>query len=184
MRIALLGSPGIGVPYRPVFQVSGTGVSKTGAAATYAAVVALHVLVISFPNTNLANVTVTFTGAEASQAAFLAAINAQSQGRFIAVNSGGQVRLIATQLGSMSSAAVAAGTDADVLASLGLTATAFGVAGTSARAPYGRAAIAYDGGALHQRFLAGTISAFILDRNAAPTVFADNVHQNPNPTVP
>jgi hypothetical protein len=182
MRVALLGSPGVAMPYRPVFQVSGAGVSKTGAAATYAAVVANHVLVVT--SRNWATVTVTFTGAEASQAAFIAAINAQSKGRFIATNVGGQIKLTSTDLGSMSQAAVDAATSADVLASLGITATAFGTAATSARAPYGRAAIAYDGGPTHQRFLAGMISAFILDRNAANTVFSDNVQQKPNPAVP
>lgn len=192
MRLALLGSPGIAIPYRPVFPVSGTGVSKTGAGATYAAVVAGHVLVVhsvNFPTPGN-NVTVTFTGAEAAQADFLAAINAQSKGLFRAVAAGGQIKLIANQLGTISVADVGAGTSADVLASLGITATAFGTAATSARGPYGRAAIAYDGGpgaAGSQRFMGARAMAarsFVLDRNAAATVFSDNLRPLPNPIVP
>lgn len=191
MRLALLGSPGIAIPYRPVFKISGVGVSKIGAGGTFAAVAPGDVLVIhsvNFPTAgNLG--TVTFAGTENSPATFAAAINAQSKGLFSAVVVGGQITLFNAQKGSLSIADVTAATSAAVLASLGITATAFATAATQAQAPYGRAATVYDGSRtapFHQKFLAAIgygRRSFVLDRNAAATVFSDDVRQTPNPVA-
>lgn len=136
MRTALLGSPGRGIPPRlPLRMVTAVGATKTGAGATYAAVVAGHKLILVRPQDAAPVAIVTFTGAENSQATFHAAINAQigpvvggvvPGGAALASNAAGQTRLTTTQLGAMSiGTTVSAASDADVLASLGLAAGAF-----------------------------------------------------------
>jgi len=106
--------------------ITATAASKTGAAATYAAVTASHVLVVVDP----AGVqrTVTFAGTENSQALFHDAINSQLIG-FSAINVAGQTKLQTDKKGTGATASVHASTSADVLTSLGLTASAF-TAGT------------------------------------------------------
>jgi hypothetical protein len=106
---------------------AGMPATVTGAAATYAAVTASHTLTLSF---NGRLVVVTFTGSEASQAAFHSAINAAiaavfdaslvqaGQGGY-AQDNGGQTMLATNGTGNLAVGAVVAGS-ADVLTSLGL----------------------------------------------------------------
>lgn len=102
---------------------------KDGAGATYAAVVAgnsLDVTINGFPGTQI----ITFTGAEVTEAAFLARINGIIMGAQ-ALDNAGQVRIQTDRRGSGAGGTVAASTDADVLASLGLTVGAFVAAGAN-----------------------------------------------------
>jgi hypothetical protein len=92
----------------------------TGVGATYAAVTAGHQLVLLVNGVQRA---VAFAGTEATQQAFMDAINAAIPG-IAAVNSAGQLRLETDRMGSSAALAVDAATAADVLASLGLTAGA------------------------------------------------------------
>lgn len=142
MRMAILGSPGLGSPMRTPFRVAtalGLTLSnpassiKNGAAATYAAVAANHKLRLQL-NGVPGNVDIVFTGAEAAQAAFLARLNTVMNvfGTPLpfgapagAVNNAGQIQLIAPFFGTFSGGTVDAASDADVLASLGLAAGAF-----------------------------------------------------------
>ena len=109
-----------------VVTVSAFAAAKTGAAATYAAVTAGHTL-----NVVIGGVTypVTFAGTENTQALFLSAINAAIQGA-AAFNAAGQVKLQTDIEGSAATGSIAA-SDADVLASLGLTVGAFTALGVS-----------------------------------------------------
>lgn len=137
MRAALLGSPGVGVPFRTPFAIQASPATVVGAGATYAAVVAGHTLKIARPEDTAAPLTVTFDGTEATQAAFLAKINAQIGQWITAANAGGQVRLTTTQRGSIITGTVIdLASDADVLASLGLVAGAFGTPAAASKVPY------------------------------------------------
>lgn len=109
-----------------VATVTGTKAFKVGAAATYAAVTASHVLNVTL-NDGVTQV-ITFAGTENTQALFLQAINDQLLGGR-AINSGGQIRLETDEAGSAITGSIPAGSDADVLTSLGLAAGAF-TAGT------------------------------------------------------
>lgn len=107
--------------------INATPATKTGAAATYAAVVNgnhLDVIIAGIPGTQL----IVFDGTEATQAAFLAQINAQLRGGR-AINSGGQVQIKTDVQGSAASGSIVGTSTAAVLTSLGLTAGAFTNAG-------------------------------------------------------
>lgn len=88
-----------------------------GAGATYAAVTAGYRLRLLLGGVAR---DVAFGGAENTQAAFLAAINAAVPGLF-ARDDGGEVELVTDQRGSSAALSVLGTTDADVLASLGLS---------------------------------------------------------------
>lgn len=206
MRMAILGSPGLGAPMRTPFRVSTVlGLTpnttaqaiKTGAGATYAAVPAGNHLDLNL-NGIPGLVVVTFTGAENSQATFHAAINAVLNllGTPLpfgapagAVNVGGQTQLIAPFFGSISGGSVAASTSAAVIASLGQAAGAFtaptnGVqtyAGLYARQMGG---MLVAGAAFRQRFLPvrrGGMGAalLMLDRGVAAATLSDNPRYGP-----
>jgi hypothetical protein len=110
--------------------------SVLGTGATYAAVTAGHQLVVNFGG-GQPNVTFTFAGTEATQAAFLAVLNnaevpqlatsaIPSRGPMpigLALNSGGQTLLVATN--PTGTPAVIVSGNSDVLASLGLAVGAF-----------------------------------------------------------
>jgi hypothetical protein len=118
-----------------VFSINGAGdvtvtfratrATKTGAAATYDAVTAGHKLVLVV---NGVTREADFAGTEATQAAFLDAINAGVPG-VAAFDSSGEVRLATDRYGSSASISVDASSSADVLTSLGLTASAGSNAG-------------------------------------------------------
>lgn len=91
-----------------------------GVAATFLAVTAGHRLRLSVGGVAR---DVTFDGTEATEAAFLAAINSQVPGVY-AEDDSGMARIATDQRGSGAAIAVLAGTDADVLASLGLAVAA------------------------------------------------------------
>lgn len=93
-----------------------TRATITGAAATYAAVTASHKLNVTV---NGVARSITFAGTENTQSLYLAAINDQLPGAS-AVNASGQVKLQTDRYGSGATIAVIA-SDADVLASLGLS---------------------------------------------------------------
>lgn len=96
--------------------IAATTATYTGAAATYAAVVAGHSLELvinGIPGTQ----SIVFTGAENSQATFLATINAALVGG-AAMDSGGQIMIQTDRKGSGAGGEIISG-DADVLASLG-----------------------------------------------------------------
>jgi phage tail sheath gpL-like len=100
--------------------ISAAAATVTGSGATYAAVTASHTLTLSFMGTQTV---VTFSGSEATQAAFHAKINSALPGGLtggVALNNGGQTQLTSNQLGSAAVGAVVAGS-ADVLTSLGLS---------------------------------------------------------------
>lgn len=100
--------------------ISAVAATVTGSGSTYAAVVALGTLTLSFMGTQTV---ITFAGTENSQALFFAKINSALPGGTtggVASNSGGQTKLSSNQKGSAAVGAVVAGT-ADVLASLGLS---------------------------------------------------------------
>lgn len=101
--------------------ISATAASKTGAAATYAAVTAGHQIVIDLDGDQY---TVVFTGSESSQATFHATINAVIAGFGLATNSSGQTKVSTTHKGSSATGAIVSA-DSDVLTSLGLTVAAF-----------------------------------------------------------
>lgn len=94
-----------------------TAAIVTGSGATYAAVTASHKLVVVI---NGVRREVSFLGSEAAQVDFHDRINAGLPG-LSAYNSGGQTRLATDRRGSSASLSVHADTDADVLASLGLS---------------------------------------------------------------
>lgn len=112
------------------WTVAVTAAVLTGSGATYAAVTAGHTLVLNYGGTNA---TVTFTGSEANQAAFHNAINGQvaisgATKLGLVSNSAGESRFTTNQKGTGAAGAIVSG-DADVLASLGITAAAFTNAG-------------------------------------------------------
>jgi hypothetical protein len=197
MRVALLGSPGIGVPFRLPFRVTGGQATKLGAGATYAAVVAGHHLDLSFNGIPQA-IIIPFTGAEATQAAFnaviqpiLRALGMPTGATAVAdvVNSGGEELFSAPFLGTFSGGAVLGSTSADVLASLGITATAFAAAVAGLTMFAGRAARQVGGppqiaGAVNQHyvFLGSGMprGVMVLDRNVLAAVSADSVRINPS----
>lgn len=127
MRAALFGSLGVARPVNlPRHMVrQGTPGRLTGAAATYAAVVAGHHLDLRVVGITPATLVIPFTGGEATRAAFEARINAIrltffQRGGFIAQDGpAGQIQLEAFLKGSMAGITVLATTSADVLASLG-----------------------------------------------------------------
>ena len=201
MRCALLGSPGIGVPYRLPFRVTGSQATLLGAGATYLAVVAGHQLDLQF--NGIGPVTVTFTGAEVGQAAFHAAINAvlnlfgmPTGATAVAgvANSGGQSLFSAPFLGSFSGGEVLPTTDADVLASLGIAVAPFVSAvpgltvycGRYARQVGGPRDVLAAGVNQHFIFLGNRYGngVMVLDRNApaAPAAqpSSDDVRYNPS----
>lgn len=101
------------------------GAAVVGAGATYAPVTAGHTLTLLYtpPGTTV----VSFSGAENSQATFLATLNAALAPFATASNSGGQIRIQLVgnlQMYGASSGSIVSGS-ADVLASLGLTVGAF-----------------------------------------------------------
>lgn len=111
--------------------ITATAAIKTGSGATYAAVTAAHVLNLTLPDpiTQVATSRqVVFAGTENTQALYHAAIQAMINGLGIVTNAGGQTRITSVLLGSAAVATVDA-SSADVLASLGLTASAFTNAG-------------------------------------------------------
>jgi len=213
MRVALLGSPGIGVPYRLPFRVTGQQAFKNGAAATYAAVVAGHHLDLSL-NGIQGTVIVTFAGTENTQALFFAAINAvlntlgqsfpiiggtslgvQSGAAGRVVNNAGQVQLQAPFLGNMSGGSILPTTSADVLVSLGLAAGAFTAAVAAVQAQPGTGGL-YAGqisgtgttGARNQHAIVAAVgmnrAVLLLDRGVAFATSSDNVRLIPAPPLP
>lgn len=204
MRMAILGSPGLGVPMRTPFRVAtqlGNTVNnpasavKDGAGATYAAVVAGHRLNMTL-NGIQGTVSIVFAGTENSQATFHATMNAVLNllGTPLpfgapagAVNKAGQTEVIAPFFGSFSGGAIIA-SDADVLASLGLAVGAFAAATGGVQTPGGQYArqiggFKTPGAAFIQRFqplnmgLANVMA--MLDRGAAATVLSDNPRYGP-----
>ncbi len=99
--------------------IAATPATLTGAAATYAAVVAGHQLVLQIDGVS-GTQAITFAGTENSQALFHAKINQQLVGGYVE-NDGGQTKLVTNVTGSAAGGAIVSG-DADVLASLGLAA--------------------------------------------------------------
>lgn len=205
MRMAILGSPGLGTPMRTPFRVTAApgltlnnaaSAFKNGAAATYAAVVATHKLRLQL-NGIPGNVDVVFTGAEANQAAFLARLNAVLNllggplpfgGPAGAVANGGQIQLIAPFFGSFSGGTVDPASDGDVLASLGLAAGAFTAATGGVQTQGGQYArqiggLKVAGAAFIQRFLPMNLGPanvmLMLDRGVAATVLSDNPRYGP-----
>jgi len=203
--MAILGSPGLGVPMRTPFRVAPVqgltlnnpaSATKTGAAATYAAVPAGNVLVMTF-NGIPGTVTVTFAGTENSQATFHAAINAVLNllGTPLpfgapagVVNSAGQSQFIAPFFGSFSGGAVTGATSAAVLVSLGITATAFAAATGGVQTYAGQYArqmggMKVAGATFIQRFLPVNLGphpqVLMLDRGAAAAVLSDNPRYGP-----
>jgi phage tail sheath protein FI len=100
--------------------IAATRAMYDGTIATYAAVTASHVLVVTINGTDQ---TITFAGTENTQALFLTTLNGQLQGA-AAINVGGQIRLQTDKRGSGASGVISNTSDADVLASLGFTASA------------------------------------------------------------
>lgn len=206
MRMAILGSPGLGVmmrvPFRVTPQLGGTvgnaaSAKVTGAAATYAAVVAGHHLDLNF-NGIQGLVVVPFTGAEAAQAAFLASINLVISllgtplpfgAPAAAVNSGGQVQIVAPFFGSFSGGNIAATTSADVQASLGLAPGALAAATGGVQTQGGQYArqmggLKVAGAAFIQRFqpvgFGGHLPRQVmLDRGVAAATLSDNPRYGP-----
>lgn len=205
MRMAILGSPGLGAPMRTPFRVAtALGLTlnnpasaiRNGAGATYAAVVANNSLDLTL-NGIPGVISVTFTGAEAAQAAFLARLNAVLNvfGTPLpfgapagAVNIAGQVQLIAPFFGTFSGGTIEATSDADVLASLGLAPGAFTAATGGVQTQNGQYArqmggMRVAGAAFIQRFLPisrGLQSPMLmLDRGAVAAVLSDNPRYGP-----
>jgi len=205
MRMAILGSPGLGAPMRTPWRVAlalGLTLSnpassfKNGAAATYAAVVAGHKLDLTL-NGIPGTISVTFTGAEATQAAFLARLNAVLNvfGTPLpfgapagAVANGGQIQLIAPFFGNFSGGAVLGSSDADVIASLGQPAGAYAAATGGVQVQGGQYArqiggMKIPGAAFIQRFQPINLgignAMLMLDRGAAATVLSDNPRYGP-----
>lgn len=205
MRMALLGSPGLGVVPRLPFRVApqlGLTVDNpasakiTGAAATYAAVVAGHHLDLTF-NGIPGTVVVPFTGAEAAEADFLLAINAVLNllGSPLpfgapagAVDKAGQIQLIAPFFGTFSGGTVAATTSADVQASLGIAPGAFAAATGGVQTVGGQFARQMGGyktagAGFIQRFQpifsSRSPSLVMLDRGVAAAVLSDNPRYGP-----
>ncbi len=107
--------------------ITAVAASRTGSGETHAAVTPGHTLTLTIQG---AEYVVTFTGSEATLAAFITTINATIAGVGFAAVSGGQLKVSSDVLGSASSGAVTAG-DTDVLASTGLSVGAFsGASGT------------------------------------------------------
>lgn len=108
--------------------INATPATKTGAAATYAAVAASSTLSVSIdgiPGVQL----ITFDGTEAAQAAWHAQINGQLRGARV-TNVGGQTQFTTDRMGSTAAGTInVTGSAAPVLASLGLTTGAFTNAG-------------------------------------------------------
>lgn len=100
---------------------TGAPAELTGAAATYAAVVADNTLDLSIDGV-IGTVQVIFAGTENTQALFLAAINAQITGAKC-VDAAGELKLITDIEGTDAGIEVLASSDADVLASTGLSAS-------------------------------------------------------------
>jgi hypothetical protein len=195
MRLAMLGSPGVGGGgYRPNVPVIGTPFIVRGAGATYAAVVAGHKLQLRINN---APVTITFTGAENSENTFLATINAQRQG-FLAEDSPtvpGQIELRSFAKGSFALIEILGSTDADVLASLGFF-------GATSIASFGAGLINKNYAAQATRYFGGTtgtpgvqsnqhaIAAIVgnraiilmVDRQVPPTTSPDQTQVTPKPS--
>lgn len=197
MRVALLGSPGVGVPPRLPFRVTGSQATLLGAGATYAAVVAGHQLELRFDGV-ASPVIVTFDGTENNQALFIAKINATlnlfgmpTGATAVAgvANSAGQLLFSAPFLGSLSGGEVLPTTDADVLASLGIAAGPFLAAAPGLTMYCGRYARQVGGprnigGGVNQHFVflgkryGGSV--MVLDRSVASTVSADSVRFVPS----
>lgn len=196
MRLALLGSPGIGVPYRPPFKINASAASiLNDPAATYAAVVAGHKLLIARPQ-DATPIQVVFAGTENTRALFLATLSAALTGLFAVATSGGnQLTITTQQLGAIieGTKIAAAGSDADVLASLGL------VAGTVFTGPANPSELAY-GARTGSRYFgkptAGAATAYqhatvvrvgpygapiIVDRGVRGSVSSDLVRFAPTP---
>jgi hypothetical protein len=174
MRLAMLGSPGVGRGgYLPNVRVLGTPASIVGAGATYAPVVAGHKLLLQV-NGIPGTVTITFTGLENNQATFLVTLEAQRKG-FRALPAGAQIELDTFAVGSYAGAEILPASDADVLASLGLAAGVF-AAGAGAgliNANYMAQAVRYFGGptsnqhAIMGIHASGRAVIFMVDRQVA-----------------
>ena len=112
-----------GAALATTITVNAKPATKTGTGATYGAVTASHKLILtigSIPGTQ----TITFAGTENTETLFLAQINSQLRGAS-AVDAAGQIKIQTDVRGSLASGSISASSDADVLTSLGLTATAF-----------------------------------------------------------
>jgi hypothetical protein len=215
MRAAILGSVGVGVPLyttrcrRVPFKITGTPAQQVGSAlATYAAVTANHTLDISIkvPGRTLTTYSVIFDGTENTRSLFLDRINeglasVKAYARAVAVGVN-QIAVQTTMLGSLAIGAILNTSDADVLASLGLTAADFDpsygvrVLGSSG-SKYGKSGVQYFGGekpvfgspepsvhSANQHFtvVSGRCGiAVMIDRNAADTVASDKVSYKPEP---
>ncbi len=108
--------------------IEATPATKTGAAATYAAVAASSTLSVTIDGVPGVQIIV-FDGTEASQAAWHAQINGQLRGGRV-VNAGGQTEFITDRSGSSAAGAInVTGSSAGVLTSLGMTTGAFANAG-------------------------------------------------------
>lgn len=190
MRCALLGSPGIGVPFRTPFAIVAGAASIVGAGATYV-LPGPGVLLIRRPQDPLATpLTVNFA-TEATQADFVNAINAQIGSFITATPAGGEIRLTTNERGSIVEGTVIdAASTAGVLTALGLAAGPFGVPGPSS-VPYtatpagpwfGRPAVGRERYQHGITLLHGQKTILVMvDRCAPGNIFADLARFAPSP---